>query len=477
MKRTAASKFLILIIVTILSSFLFFSCKDSSSQVIGDEGTTGNTDNPPQTLTSNISGQVINNVTGSPLEGADVLIFAGTDVQELATDTQGKYATEIQLSSSINIVLVISKSGFITDSTTVYVVAGKDKAIDRFELVPKNTGTIPSGDPVSIFLEDQSSEFIGVKQSGSEETARITFVVQDSAGTPIDLDHTVNVNFKFGAQPGGGEELSPTVVKTNNNGEAIVNLTSGTKAGTVQIIAEIQLANKKITSLPVGISIHGGLPDDAHFSIAPAYVNFAGYNRYGLTDVITAYVGDKYANPVRPNTAVYFTTSGGIIDGSTQTNDLGIGSVNLISSAPRPYHPFFGAGFATIVASTADENSNTILDSIVILFSGIPTISVNPSNFTIPNLGSQAFSYTVQDQNGNPLTGGTTITVTADGDNVKLTGDGSVTLPDTQNPRWTQFGFSVADTDSSDTPRPISIKIFTSGSNGSESLTINGSAH
>ncbi len=475
MERTTTKKIFTTIIALLLSSFLLFSCKDNSSQVVGGEET-GNNDNT-QLLTSAISGQVTNSLTGSPLEDVSVLLFTDTDVQELTTDTQGKYSTEIQLSANINIILVVSKTGFITDSTSAYVIAGKDKSVQRLELIPNNTGTVPSGDPVSIFMQDQSSEFIGVKESGSEETARIIFIVQDSAGTPIDLDHTVDVNFKFGAQPGGGEELSPTSVKTNNKGEAIVNLTAGTKAGTVQIIAEIQLANKKITSLPVGISIHGGLPDDTHFSIAPAVVNFAGYNRYGLIDIITAYVGDKYANPVRPNTAVYFTSTGGIIDGSTQTDELGIGSVNLISSAPQPVHPIFGAGFATITASTADENSNTITDQIVVLFSGLPTINVSPNSINIPNLGSQSFSYSVQDQNGNPLTGGTAITVNVDGDNVKLTGQKSVQLPDTQSKTWTQFGFSVTDTDSTTAVRTVSITISSNGSNGKDEITIYGTAH
>ena len=476
MQRTTTKKFFTIIISLLLSSFLIYSCKDNSSQIVGGEET-GNNNTDTQLLTSTISGQVTNSLTGSPLEDASVLVFTDTDVQDLTTDTQGKYTTEIDLASNINIVLVVSKTGFITDSTSEYVIAGKDKSLQRIELEPNNTGTIPSGDPVSIFLKDQSSDFIGVKESGSEETARITFIVQDSAGTPIDLDHTVDVNFKFGAKPGGGEELSPSSVKTNNKGEAIVNLTAGTKAGTVQIIAEIQLSNKKITSLPVGISIHGGLPDDAHFSIAPDLVNFAGYNRYGLTDVISAYVGDKYANPVRPNTAVYFTSTGGIIDGSTQTDEMGIGFVNLISSAPQPTHPVFGAGFATITASTADENSNTITDQIVVLFSGLPNINVSPSTINIPNLGTQSFSYSVQDQNGNPLTSGTSITVNVDGDNVKLTGQKAVQLPDTQSKAWTQFGFSVTDTDSSAAVRTVSITISSNGSNGKDEVTIYGSAH
>ncbi len=474
MEWTISKNGLRILAIFILSSFLFFSCKEDSSQVVEGEETGNN--NNEQLLTSNVTGQVINNLTGSPIEDADVLVVSDNNVLPLKTDTQGKYAAAIELSANINIVVVVTKTGFLSDSTSSFVIAGKDKSVPIIKLVPKNTGTVPSGDPVSIFLEDQSSEFIGVKESGSEETARITFVVQDSAGTPIDLDHSVTVTFKFGAQPGGGEELSPASVKTNNNGEGVVNLTSGTKAGTVQIIAEIQLPNKKITSLPVGISIHGGLPDDTHFSIAPAAVNFPGYNLYGLTDVISAYVGDKYANPVRPNTAVYFTSTGGIIDGSTQTNELGIGSVDLISAAPQPFHPVWGAGFATITASTADENSATIEDEILVLFSGRPTIGISPTTFSIPNLGSQSFIYTVQDQNENPLAGGTTITVEVDGDNVKTTGENSVTLPDTQSKRWTQFGFTVSDTDTALLSRPVSVKILTSGPNGGEQLSIGGTA-
>ncbi len=476
MERTTATKFFTLIIVILLSSFLFFSCKDnSSSQVIGDEVTTDNNDNSNQTYTSTISGQVINNLTGSPLEGADVLIFAGTDAQELATDTQGKFSTDLELSSNINIEVVVAKSGFITDSVSAFVIVGKDKSIDRVELVPNNTGTVPSGDPVSIFLKDQSSEYIGVRASGSEETARITFVVEDSAGIPIDLDHTVNVNFTFGAQPNGGEEITPTTVKTNNNGEAVVNLTAGTKAGAVQIIAEIHLSNNKIiTSLPVGISIHGGLPDSVHFSIAPQYLNFAGYNIYGLKDVISAYVGDKYANPVRANTAVYFTSTGGFIEGNTQTDAQGIGSVELISAAPQPFHTFLGAGFATITASTADENKNMIYRSTIVLFSGIPILDGGPKTFSIPNLGSQDFTYTLMDQNGNPLAPGTNITVSVDDSKMKLSGDVGINMPDTQSKIWTQFSFTAAEQDSTIKPRPVTIFVNTSGPNGLARLTFKG---
>jgi len=206
--------------------------------------------------------------------------------------------------------------------------------------------------------------------------------------------------------------------------------------------------------------------------------NFPGYNIFGLKDGIVAFVGDKYANPVRPETAVYFTTTGGIIEGSALTNEQGIGSVDLISAEPRPFHSTLGAGFATITASTVDENSATISRETIVLFSGIPQVSVTPTSINIPNEGSQSFSYYVGDQNGNPLAGGTSISVTVEGDDVDAQGDLSVLLPDTQSPAWTQFNFLVYDiADTVIVTKPVTIRISTTGPNGGGFITISGTSH
>jgi hypothetical protein len=205
-------------------------------------------------------------------------------------------------------------------------------------------------------------------------------------------------------------------------------------------------------------------------------VNFPGYNIFGLTDEIAAFVGDKYANPVRPETAVYFTSTGGIIQGSTLTDESGIGSVDLISAMPQPIHPTLGAGFATVTASTIDENSNTISRETIVLFSGIPQISVTPTNFDIPNKGSQSFQYYVGDQNGNPLAGGTSVSVNIQGTDVEVAGDISFTIPDTQSPGWTQFGFVAYDTNDSVNVKPAIIRISADGPNGAAFVTISGTS-
>ena len=457
------------IVLLLIFSVIINSC-ESDTQVsgVGEEQQTQKT--------VKLSGQVISKLTGSPIDSAQVSVNGLNGLFVFYTDSQGKYNQDITVTSSINLTLVVAKASYVTDSVNVFVSGNSDVTVPIIELEFKSTSSVPSGDPVSIFVLSQSTTSIGVKESGAEETARITFVVQDSAGVSIDLEHSVDVNFRFGASPGGGELLSPTVVKTNNGGQAAVNLTSGTKAGVVQIIAEITLGSKKIISLPVAISIHGGLPDFDHFSIAPQKVNFAGYNIFGLQDPITAYVGDKYGNPVRPLTSVYFTTTGGIIEGSIQTNSQGIGTSNLISALPKPDHPILGPGFATVTATTADQNSLNISREVLVLFSGVPQLDANPKSFTIGEGGIQSFTYTLSDQNSNPLAGGTSIKVTVDGEDVKTQGDVDIILPDTQNRSWTQFSFVVwdANVDTLNTLSPVVISIKSDGPNGQAQVTLSG---
>ncbi len=103
-----------------------------------------------------------------------------------------------------------------------------------------------------------------------------------------------------------------------------MNLSAGTTAGVVQVVAEATLDGRTIRSLPVSVAIHGGLPDQPHFSVGPEKFNFPGLTRYGLIDEVSVIVGDKYANPVRPGTAVYFTSSHGVIEGSVLTNGTGL---------------------------------------------------------------------------------------------------------------------------------------------------------
>jgi hypothetical protein len=428
----------------------------------------------PQQKTVILSGSVFESVTGSPIDSAVVKVTGITPQIVTYTDSTGKYRVSFEVETETDVKVIAFKEGYEPDTVAVLAIPGRTVNVPSLLLKRTAPETPTSGEAASIVLVSQTAKSIGVKGSGSVETAQMVFEVQDSSGKPVDLAHSVEVSFRIGSGPGGGEFIYPPKARTDAKGRVTANIVSGTKAGVVQIVAESNVGSKTIRSLPVVIVIHGGLPDSAHFSIAPEKLNFPGYNVFGLRNKITAYVGDKYGNPVKPGTAVYFTTTGGIIEGSALTNEQGQGSVDLISAEPRPVHPVLGPGYAVITATTADENQRTIKAETIVLFSGIPQITVEPATFDIPNLGSQVFNYTVSDQNGNPLTGGTTIRVTIDGKDIRALGDLDITIPDTRDRSWTRFSFAIQDTTSDTVERPVLIRISASGPNGSATVNISG---
>ena len=301
-----------------------------------------------------------------------------------------------------------------------FVVAMQSCADKTIELTSLEGSSRSSGDASSIVLVDIEASNIFVAGSGGNETSDLTFEVRDDNGNSVDLDHQVKVRFRITGGPDGGEFLSADSVLTDLDGRAVTTVNSGTKAGALQVAAEIP--EMSIVSAPVPLAINGWLPDIDHFSVASEKLNFAGYNILGLENRTTAFVGDKFSNPVPPGTVVQFSTTGGIIDGSAETDLHGRASVLLISAVPQPQGVpkeqlrripeeslppyFFGPGFALITAQTVDENQKALYAETIVLFSGITRLSVSPSTFSIPPFSFQTFNYTVSDQNDNPLVEG-----------------------------------------------------------------------
>ncbi len=444
---------------------LFWNCETSTD--------------PDEEKMATLTGQVLNEDNNDPISGASVIVLEYPSIYAF-TDASGLFSLKFEVNEAEEVQLRIFKESFVSDTLPVLAVAGRTVSNLTVRLSPTSSTPLPSGEAASIILESITPTSVGVKESGAPEVAEIVFQVQDSSGIPVDLEHAVQVQFILGSSPGGGEFVSPTRAMTTTNGRAITSLFSGLVAGAVQIIAEVTNGTEVIRSMPVAIAIHGGLPDSIHFSLAVELLNFPGYNIYGLKDRITAYVGDKYGNPVKERTVVYFTTTGGLIEGSALTDLLGQATVNLISAAPKPTHPTYGPGFATITGRTADENQNQIEASAIVLFSGIPQIFVNPATVDVPDQGSQSFTYRVSDQNMNPLAGGTSISVSVEAGDVKAVGNININIPDTQSSFWTDFGFSLVDSkpDSNNVSGgPVSVKISTKGPNGNLEYSIFGVSH
>ena len=434
--------------------------------------------------TVTLTGQVLDAETNNPLAGAFVRIIANleTDLEEdllVETDEEGLFTVDVDIEATTEIRLVATKNGFSTDQIEVIALAGRTVEVPRLRLRRTRVEDPTSGTPSNILLLGQSNLVIGVVESGSAEVTNLTFQVADSAGRPVTLDKGAFLRFSLGQQPGGGEFIAPTEAETDNNGQATVNLSSGTRAGVVQILVEADLGDRIIRSKPVSVAIHGGLPDQRHFTLGPERFNFPGLNAAGLRNPVSVIVGDKWANPVRPGTAVYFTTNYGVIEGSVATNNQGRGAVNLISGNPFP-----ADGVAIITAETADENQNRVSSQTPVLFSGFPVIAVSPG---VAALG-ETYALRVTDQNGNPLAAGTQVSVRAEGTKVKATGNVSVTLDDTifrgftyedivRGAGITEFTFRAVEDlrlDEGGSPSLETITITVSGPNGTIECVMTG---
>ncbi len=430
----------------------------------------------PSSNDVSISGRVVNNSSGEPLSEAVVVITAPAQFQNESkiTGADGSFRfSGLNVNEATDISIEARKTGFDRVSITVPATPGRDINVEQpIALIPEDTGgggdnggggvAGPSTGPAQLILTSVPVQAINIAETGDQISAAFTFQVQDSAGRALTISNPARVNFDIISGPGGGEQVTPSSLTTNAAGEVTTALFSGNTAGPVKIQASITREDngQVIRSTPVLIAIHGGFPDQNHFSITMEPFSIEGYNFNNVRSNVTVIVGDQFSNPVKPGTVVYFSTSGGIIQGSSQTNEDGVASVQLITAAPRPSDNITGSGgrlgYGTVTARTIDQNDNAILATAEFLFSGIPQTPIvtrnggaNPGDgFAIPPNGGVSFEYTVTDQNGNPLPSGTMFKVEV-GEGLDATGDVEFELGDFLFPGEgaTQFSFSVSDID------------------------------
>ena len=451
--------FITAVIVTLF--FLLISC-DSKKEDATDP------DQNDTTASVTVQGKVVAAETGEDLADAIIKISDGAIVKGTTTDSEGKFSAVFEMDSDRDLTIVAFKAGYFQDTTQVFAIVYSTVEVPLFELLRDESSNVGgfSGKAASIYLYSQSAASIGVKESGALESAQIVFEVMDSSGVVIDEGNSIEVSFRFGSTPNGGEYLYPSSVQTNALGKAAVSINTGTVAGVSEVIAEAVVDGKPIISKPILIAIHGGFPTEKIFYVASDKLNYPALGIIGEAIDFTAYAGDKYNNPVRPGTAVYFTANFGIIGGSNLTDDKGTTTVTLLTE-PWPIDEVKGPGFFTVTAQTVDESSSSISTSTTRLLSGGPIISVDPFTFNIENGGSESFTYTLADVNGNPMSEGQNVSISIDSKYYDVAGATEVKFPDTQSPSWTTFSFVAFDTEpDSISVETIAIEISTSGPNG-----------
>ncbi len=214
-------------------------------------------------------------------------------------------------------------------------------------------------DPAAIeFLKAQPAT-IGVRGSGLPEQSKLVFRVTDGFGEPV-----VGAVVVFSVAQVSGETLAPWQATTDSEGLATTTLTSGQRALPVQVTAQVFSTSPPLVTRSTAVAILGGPPSQKNFSLAHEFSNIAGRVTFGLQNEITAFVADRFGNPVPPNTVVSFTTNSGAIGDPRPTNGLGQASATLVSQAPLTPD-----GTVVTLATTRgerpfdDNNGNGVCDS------------------------------------------------------------------------------------------------------------------
>ncbi|MFZ5434165.1 MAG: beta strand repeat-containing protein [Calditrichota bacterium] len=370
----------------------------------------------------------VTDAVGHPLSNVEVLFSTtiGNITSSRVTDSNGN--ARVAFSSS--------------QTGTAQITAQAAEAVGNYTLylIPDNPNSIEMG---------YFPSSVGVRGSGRNETLLITATVRDANNNPV-IDGT-EVYFNINNSPGGGDFLSSPGPIPTINGRATVSYNSGTISGSVRIRARCE----GISAVSTEILIYAGPPyiesiyspcDSSHMSLAASPCNMFGMDVVGDSVRIVALVGDRYNNPVTPGTAVYFTTSGGVITTATgYTDSSGFAWVTLFSGNPLPtiarwyntlHDPNLGGpimcsapptqpGVAKILASTAGVDGNgdsvTVWASTNVIFNYsqplmfIREVTVNgdPNERTLYIGENALIRIAVYDPDYWPLVSGSTIRCTA----------------------------------------------------------------
>jgi hypothetical protein len=473
---------------------LAMSCNSNSSS------------NAPQPGQGGVGGVVTDATSSSPLAGVTVSAQPlGAGATSTTTGADGKYSFTFTIDSTSSVQLAFRLSGY-RDTSIVAPLRSTQITPVNVAMVRRSqiSGGGGSGIAQTIAFLGATPPEIRVKGVGQIETSNLIWEVRDSLGLPVDASHSILLTFTITNGPGGGEFLSPGFVTTNSNGQAIMTLSSGIRAGVVQVTATGTVASGTVTTAPVRIVIDAGFPDQTHFTFGAPIYNLPVLDIFGAHNPVSVLIGDRWSNPVAPNTAVYFSSTAGVIVASVFTNNTGQGSADIISGNPLPFGvhaaPVNGSrpsgdGYYYVNAKTVGQGGVTVTDSILMLWSGNAIISnFLPTTFTITNGGSQTFNFSVADELGHPLAAGTTISVisaippppdpNAPQNQVIVTFglNGALTLNDllSPGPGTTLFNCRLSDGNTSliDTiGTRTTLTVFVNGPNGRATFTIDGLVH
>jgi len=415
-------------------------------------------------------------------------------------------------------------SSSVTGTATIVASVGGVSAVVTVQL--------RSGPPNSILLTYDPNT-MGVKDSGRNQTVTVTATVLDSKNNPV-IDGT-SVTFSIYSGPGGGETLSSTNPIPTLNGRAQVALNSGIRSGSVRIQAQVTDSSgvpimPEVRAISTEIIIFGGPPfiedvndrSTSHLTVGVSPLNIRGWDIVNNSATVVVVVGDKFNNPVPPGTAVYFTTTGGVISTFTGfTDEEGVASVTIRSGQPDPNisryyntffdpnenHPDFSLPSNVIPGPIPDFEGSQVLNSVgnfvendgitrilaytegvnpngaparawsvtnLVFSGGIAVFDIQVSDTELSPGESAIVTIDIYDVNGNPIVAGSEISLSASAGELSWT---SLTTDDPGVTRYVALltnDLDPSDPEAQETSTPVTVAVVSQNGNPTKSSqTIN----
>jgi len=193
------------------------------------------------------------------------------------------------------------------------------------------TTQISDGDSTfatSIRFDSVSEEIISLKGTGTVgfgESSLVNFTVfngtQTVANAEVNFVLTTSVGgIQFDTDGDGNGDFTNTTAVSDAQGRVSVLVHSGNIATPVRVTAFIDLENGETIFVQSNVlTITTGIPDQNSMTLTFSKFVSEGADYAGDEIEVTAFLGDRFNNPVPDGTAVNFTTEGGLIQPSCTT--------------------------------------------------------------------------------------------------------------------------------------------------------------
>gem|GEM_PF-1464757 len=201
----------------------------------------------------------------------------------------------------------------------------------------------------SIMYQSITTDVMGAKGSGFNETAIIGFKVYDNIGQKFPKNQ--RVDFTLSNSP-GGISIIPPYAYTDDNGMVHATIKAGTIATTFTVTATSSLPGISVQGVSPAIAIIGAKPSARYMNLSCSKKVIATLGGTPVEVPCKVSLGDRYTNKVEKATTVHFRSEAELMTSQALTYDrataqskypndwkayLGTAEASIRTSEPYPY--------------------------------------------------------------------------------------------------------------------------------------------